>query len=64
MRRSVLRTCSEEAFGDTVVVSDVAGACFGTYLAQNELESVTTIIIIIVIVMLQARIWRRECWPY
>lgn len=46
MHGSALGTCSDAAFGDTGVVSGVAGACSCTYLAHHELESIVIVIVI------------------
>ena len=69
MHWSVLGTHSDAALGDNLVVSSVAGACFGTHLAQHDLErvcliySIDVIASITVVTLLQVRIWRHECWP-
>ncbi len=52
MRGLALRTRSVAAFGDTVVVSDVAGACFGTHLAQHDLESLYLFILLLLLLLL------------
>ncbi len=51
MHWSVLGTHSDAALGDNLVVSSVAGACFGTHLAQHDLERVCLIYYLLLLLL-------------